>query len=150
MFLFNALYASFPLPTILIPVSLEANIRCCKHSKKGFMIPEHSKPQRSALAEVNAFSNGSEASPQVSNIEWHRINPTPCHDIDLVLKHNFSIYLQKLFQPETLKPCRICRFSGFANYVDNLLFKLNYCCRCFRIKLPMLHQHSKFNSPMQT
>lgn len=50
------------------------------------MIGEHSKPQRSALAEVNAFSNGSEASPQVNNIERHRnrINPTPCHhDIEI-------------------------------------------------------------------
>jgi hypothetical protein len=85
MFLFNPLYAFFPLPTILIPVSLEADIRCCKHCKKGFMIGEHSKPQRSAVAEVNAFSKGSEASPQVNNIEWHRINPTPCHDIEIDL-----------------------------------------------------------------
>jgi hypothetical protein len=38
---------------------------------------EHSKPQRTALAEVNAFSKGSEAGPQVNNIEWHRINPNP-------------------------------------------------------------------------
>jgi hypothetical protein len=46
---------------------------------------EHSKLQRSALAVVNAFSKGSEASPQVNNIEWHRINPTPCHDIEIDL-----------------------------------------------------------------
>jgi hypothetical protein len=46
---------------------------------------EHSQPQRSALAEVNAFSKGSEASPQVNNIEWHRINPTPCHYIEIDL-----------------------------------------------------------------
>jgi hypothetical protein len=46
---------------------------------------EHSKLQRSALAEVNAFSKGSEASPQVNNIEWHRINPTPCHNIAIDL-----------------------------------------------------------------
>jgi hypothetical protein len=46
---------------------------------------EHSKPQRTALAEVNAFSKSSEAAPQVNNIEWHRINPAPCHGIEIDL-----------------------------------------------------------------